>query len=76
MTDERDVISICECIFCGGPNLEARVELGIHWCKGCTNQGLQSRARMMVLVCGHKSGYQPMFIEDVAKQAYNPKKTI
>ena len=51
-----------------------RVELGISYCKACAWRGIQDSNRI-VLVCGHKSGYQPMFVEDVASMAHNPKRS-
>lgn len=62
------------CVYCDRPNMTERVELGISYCKACAWRGIQDSNRI-VLVCGHKSGYQPMFVEDVASMAHNPKRS-
>jgi hypothetical protein len=64
------------CKFCHTNEVSVeRLELGYEWCKEekCVKLGL-SRTNRIVLVCGHKAGYQPMFVDSVSSQAYNPKR--
>jgi hypothetical protein len=65
-----------KCKFCHTNDVpQARINLGYDWCMSsiCVKLGL-SRANNIVLVCGHKGGYQPMFVDSVSSQAYNPKR--
>lgn len=63
------------CEFCGAFVAPERVEAGYRWCKAprCAQAGLEARNKI-VLVCGHKAGYQPMFKEDVADDAAHPRR--
>lgn len=64
-----------QCQYCDDPVLEERWELGYSWCMKprCSSLGITERNKI-VLVCGHKAGYQPMFREDVIEYANNPKR--
>lgn len=67
---------VMKCLYCDDTVHPERVELGYKWCTSakCVSYGL-SRTNRIVLVCGHKSIYQPMFISQVAKDAGNPKRS-
>lgn len=62
------------CLYCDNPIIQERVDLGYSWCttQRCVELGLRY-SNKIVLVCGHKSIYQPMFVEQVATQANHPK---
>ena len=67
---------MAKCKFCHTNDVpDERIDLGYDWCKSdnCVKLGL-SRTNRIVLVCGHKAGYQPMFVDSVSSQAYNPKR--
>lgn len=63
------------CKYCDNIVPEERIALGYNWCKEsrCVNLGLKE-TNNIVLVCGHKSIYQPMFVSQVADQAGHPKR--
>jgi len=63
------------CKYCGKDNMPERAELGIDYCKNCVGEGLRHSRKQIDLVCGHKAGYQPMFIDDVSTMANNPKRS-
>jgi hypothetical protein len=64
-----------KCKYCDNNVIPERVELGYLWCTSprCVSFGMIYRNEI-VLVCGHKSGYQPMFRKDVKNDASNPKR--
>lgn len=64
------------CKYCDNTVHDERVALGYRWCttKRCVDLGLKENNNI-VLVCGHKSIYQPMFISQVAEQAGHPKRS-
>jgi hypothetical protein len=66
---------LLRCKYCKEEILEERAELGYEWCLSprCSSLGI-TETNKIVLVCGHKSGYQPMFREDVKVYATNPKR--
>ena len=64
-----------ECKYCGEKVIQERIDLGYTWCQSprCSSLGI-TETNEIVLVCGHKSGYQPMFRKDVSKYATSPKR--
>lgn len=62
------------CKYCDDAIEQERSALGYEWCmkSTCVDLGLREKNNI-VLVCGHKSIYQPMFVSDVAEQATHPK---
>lgn len=63
------------CEFCGAWVAPERVDAGYTWCKAasCSESGM-ARKNNIVLVCGHKAGYQPMYKDDVAHDAIHPRR--
>lgn len=64
------------CRYCDNAVHPEREALGYKWCteKICVDNGLRE-SNNIVLVCGHKSIYQPMFISQVVEQAGHPKRS-
>ena len=64
-----------KCRFCDTEFGEARYEAGYDYCmsKLCVDKGLRMSRQQYVLVCGHKSNYEPMRVDIVKDVAYSPR---